>query len=299
MPDKLLSQGSHSFTTAAGATLTYFVRGGGPRTLVNVAPGWGCASVLYQNSFRFLEDVFTFVHLETRGTRGSSFPADLSQMSSWHMSEDIDALRAHLGLEALDSLMGHSNGGSIATWYAIRFPTRVRKLVLVDTQAFGQQAQEVAGPATEAILAARPERDCVAAYSPYDPAAMTTDEAFGAALDAILPLYFAYPDKYLAYFKNEVFTNVPQAKCVQNQWPAEDQHRDQVEQLGGIRAETLVVVGREDFICPVPASELIVGRIPNAKLEIVEGSGHFPWIEQETSFESIMKDYSIQKPLWG
>ncbi|KZV91162.1 alpha/beta-hydrolase [Exidia glandulosa HHB12029] len=126
-----LAVGAHAFTTSTNATLTYFVTGTGPLVLVNVAPGWGCASGLYHNSFgQEIYDAFTFVHLEYRGTHGSSFPEDMAQMSSWHMAEDVEHLREHLGLEQVD-VLDHSNGGVIALWYAIRFPTRVRRLVLM------------------------------------------------------------------------------------------------------------------------------------------------------------------------
>ncbi|KZV86041.1 alpha/beta-hydrolase [Exidia glandulosa HHB12029] len=289
--DQRLSPGAHSFVTSSGATLTYFVHGTGPRTVVNAAPGWGCASVLYQNSFTFLNDAFTFVHLELRGTRGSSFPKDLSLMSSWHMSEDIEALRVHLGIDVLDGLLGHSNGGAIALWYAIRYATRLRRLVLLDSQLLGPDADAVGAPATDAILADRSERDAVAAYKTYNPAAIDTDEAFGRALDDTLPLYFAKPTRDMQHFKDHIFTNTPQAACGQAQWPAERQHPDQVGQLSEVRASTLVVVGREDFICPVSVSEMLATRMAGAKLVIVEDSGHFPWIEQQERFASIFESF--------
>ncbi|KZV91169.1 alpha/beta-hydrolase, partial [Exidia glandulosa HHB12029] len=251
--DHRLSSGAHSFMTPSGATLTYFVHGKGPRTLVNVAPGWGCASVLYQNSFTFLNDSFTFVHLEPRGTRGSSFPDDLTLMSSWHMSEDIESLRVHLGIAVLDGLIGHSNGGCIVAWYAIRFPQHVRSLVLLDSQLLGPDADSVRIPATNAILDARPEREAVEAFrGGRGPQHIPDDAAFAKAMDACLPLYFARPSRDMPRFKSKLFTNVPQIKCWAAQDRVEGQYSEQDSQLDKIEARTLVVLGREDFICPVP-----------------------------------------------
>lgn len=285
--DKRLALGAHSFTTSSGATLTYFVHGKGPRVLVNVAPGWGCASVLYQNSFTFLEQDFTVVHLEVRGTRGSAFPDDLLLMSSWHMSEDIDALRIHLGLDALEGLVGHSNGGGIATWYAIRYPTRLRKLVLVDSQLLGPEADAVREPATKAILRTRSERVAVEAYETYDPGAIATDEDFGRALDDILPLYFAKPERDIDHFKHHVFTNIPQAACAQALFAAERHHGSHVEELSKLVAPTLIIFGRDDFICPIAVGEFLHERVPASTLSIIEDSGHFPWIEQNQAFARI------------
>ncbi|KZV91170.1 alpha/beta-hydrolase [Exidia glandulosa HHB12029] len=289
--DQRLSPGAHSLVTPSGATLTYFVHGTGPLTIVNTAPGWGCASVLYQNSFTFLNDAFTFVHLELRGTRGSSFPEDLSLMSSWHMSEDIEALRVHLGIDVLDGLFGHSNGGAIALWYAIRYVTRLRRLVLLDSQLLGPDADAVGAPATDAILADRSERDAVAAYKTYNPAAIDTDEAFGRALDDTLPLYFAKPARDMQHFKDRT-----------NEVLAPDDHECQRTYFGQLTDLVRVLLLRGPLgldarslgsICEdvIPVSEMLATRIAGGKLAIVDDSGHFPWIEQQERFASIVKSF--------
>ncbi|KZV86040.1 alpha/beta-hydrolase [Exidia glandulosa HHB12029] len=274
--DHRLSSGAHSFMTPSGATLTYFVHGKGPRTLVNVAPGWGCASILYQNSFTFLNDSFTFVHLEPRGTRGSSFPDDLTLMSSWHMSEDIESLRVHLGIAVLDGLIGHSNGGCIVAWYAIRFPQHVRSLVLLDSQL----PDPMQTP--EAVEAFRGGRG---------PQHIPDDAAFAKAMDACLPLYFARPSQDMPRFKSKLFTNVPQIKCWAAQDRVEEQYSEQDSQLDKIEARTLVVLGREDFICPIPVSEMLAARIQRSTLAVIEDSGHFPWIERQERFAAAFKSF--------
>ncbi|EJD46582.1 alpha/beta-hydrolase [Auricularia subglabra TFB-10046 SS5] len=288
-PDVLRS-GAHAFTTASGATLTYFVRGSGPRLLVNVAPGWGCASELYQNTFGFLEPHFTVVHLDVRGTRGSSFPADLHEMSSWHMAKDIEALRVHLERDVLDGLVGHSNGGCIALWYAARFPARVAKLVLLGCQLLGSAS--VSNPATKAILDARPDRDAVEAFYTWGKniGSFKTDDDFATCLHAFLGLYVARPEKHLDAVK-AAFANKPQLACMQAQAPAEAQHADQRPHLGDIAASTLVIVGQEDFICPVPVSELIAAGIKDSSLHVMPNVGHFSWIEETARFTSLLRTF--------
>ncbi|EJD46599.1 alpha/beta-hydrolase [Auricularia subglabra TFB-10046 SS5] len=283
--------GAHSFTTATGSTLTYYVTGSGPRVLVNVAPGWGCASELYQNSFQFFDAHFTIAHFESRGTRGSSFPADLSQMSSWHMADDVEALRVHLQLDALN-VMGHSNGGAIALWYAIRFPERVAKIVLLGAQLLG--ATEISATATQAILDAHPDREAVAAFGEWGQKVATggfaSDDEFAAGLRAFFPLYVARPEKNLSAVL-AAFTNTPQAACILAQRPAEVRHGDQTGELGTISVQTLVVVGREDFICPVPVSEKIAAGIKASDLHVIDNAGHFPWIEEKEEFVRDVFDF--------
>lgn len=283
-----LTPGANTFTTATSATLTYFVTGHGPLVIVNVAPGWGPASTLYQNTFGFLERDFTFVHLEPRGTRGSSFPADLRDMSSWHMSEDVESLRAHLGVDYLDGLMGHSNGGTIALWHAIRFPGRAKTLVLVDAKARGLAA--ISDPVMRAVLAARPDQAAVEAFAKWDPAKYHTDDEMAELMGQFLQLYVARPDRDLASLQAG-FTNKPQIACAKHQFAAERQHDNQVPYLDVVTARTLVVVGRQDFICPVVVSEFAAEKIPDATLVVLEDCGHMSWIEQQEKFGAAFRKF--------
>jgi pimeloyl-ACP methyl ester carboxylesterase len=42
----------------------------------------------------------------------------------------------------------------------------------------------------------------------------------------------------------------------------------------------LVLCGREDTLCPVSRHELMAELIQDARLEIIEGAGHLPTLEQ-------------------
>jgi pimeloyl-ACP methyl ester carboxylesterase len=53
-----------------------------------------------------------------------------------------------------------------------------------------------------------------------------------------------------------------------------DDSRDFTPQLGSVRAPTLVVMGADDPIAPPAIGELLVQRLPSAKLEIVPNADH-------------------------
>ena len=55
---------------------------------------------------------------------------------------------------------------------------------------------------------------------------------------------------------------------------------DRREVLRRIQVPTLVLCGREDRLCPVVRHELIRDLIPGSRLEIIEGAGHLPVLEQ-------------------
>ena len=65
-----------------------------------------------------------------RGTGASAVPADPATYRCDHMVEDVEALRAHLGLDRLD-LLGHSAACDLAVLYAARYPDRLSRLSLI------------------------------------------------------------------------------------------------------------------------------------------------------------------------
>src|ERR1700710_1933776 len=121
-----------------GFDLHYRTIGDGP-VLFLVSPGWGIGSAYLQRGFRSLAQKFKLIFIDTRGTGPSGRPADPSKMGSIDMADDLEALRAHLGLPKI-SILGHSNSGAIALSYAERFPDKVDRLVLIDSQVLGLSA---------------------------------------------------------------------------------------------------------------------------------------------------------------
>ncbi len=57
--------------------------------------------------------------------------------------------------------------------------------------------------------------------------------------------------------------------------------RDPLKQ---VRAPALIVVGDDDFVCSPFAAKRLHLCLPNSKLLLIEGAGHFPWLEQPDVF---------------
>jgi len=55
---------------------------------------------------------------------------------------------------------------------------------------------------------------------------------------------------------------------------------DRREVLRGIRVPTLIMCGREDRLCPLSRHEFMRDLVPGSRLEIIEGAGHLPVLEQ-------------------
>jgi pimeloyl-ACP methyl ester carboxylesterase len=49
-------------------------------------------------------------------------------------------------------------------------------------------------------------------------------------------------------------------------------------------APTLILVGRDDFICPPSQAKIMHERIPDSELVVFENSGHFAHVEEPDAF---------------
>jgi pimeloyl-ACP methyl ester carboxylesterase len=64
--------------------------------------------------------------------------------------------------------------------------------------------------------------------------------------------------------------------------------------LGGVAAPALVVWGRDDRIVPLECGERYVKSLGQAKLEIVEGAGHFVEMEKPEALASLVTRFVTQ-----
>src|SRR6266540_5205755 len=81
---------------------------------------------------------------------GARRGAPVSSMTWENLTADADALREELGFERW-AVLGHSFGGHVALEYALRYPGRVSRLVLLDTAGDARWSQEYAAE----VLASR------------------------------------------------------------------------------------------------------------------------------------------------
>ena len=175
-----------------------------------------------------------------------------------------------LELDRVD-LFGTSWGGVIATLVAVRWPERVRTLVLADSTrgsgtsperaaAMRARVDELAELGAERFAAARAPRvvapDC-------DPA---TAEAVRAEMARVrLPGYRAAAE-FMA-------------------------GTDTADVLGRVDRPTLVLVGEHDGVTGGPESALLARSIPGARLVVLPGAGHSAVTERPADVATAMLDF--------
>src|SRR5207249_2434961 len=64
--------------------------------------------------------------------------------------------------------------------------------------------------------------------------------------------------------------------------------------LGGVAAPALVVWGRDDRIVPLECGERYAKALPRARLEVVEGAGHFVDMEKPDQLAKLISDFASQ-----
>ncbi|KOS17436.1 AB hydrolase superfamily protein YclE [Escovopsis weberi] len=298
-----LDPANYRFTATDGTRVVYHACGRGPLLVVALSPGWGIGMNYLPNGFRQLvaDGRITFVAMQTRGTLPSERPADASRMGSRHMAEDVEALRRLLGVETV-VVMGHSNGAAIALAYAELFPRHCAKAVLISAQFIGFKD---GGPIFMEGLARRekePRFEKAAAYFKEHmlpimaggiEGAITSDEVLTDRVLAFFDLYYHDPDRF-----RHVFAESTGPISIQH-WTYLAQNKadavpeaDAAGRLGDVTGQTLIMSGREDWICSVQASAAIKDGIgARATHVIFEESGHMPWIEESDKFFKVLLDF--------
>ena len=285
-----LTPGEH-YATLADVRLHYTVAGEGPLLFV-CSPRWGVGSLYLQRGLVPLEKNYRLLFVDTRGSGKSSRPADPAKMSGADMADDLDHLRIYLGLGKI-RLLGHSDGASIALDFAERYPTKISDLLFVDGETLGKGApiQEERAQHDEMIkqLSGDPRyQRALAARTEPSP---TNDVQMMQYMKDTMPLYFA-DLRNMQILGKDAEGAIPSSWALNEHVKADSAHTwRQEEDLAEVRARTLVIVGKQDRICPSLIAEHVHQGIHNSQLVEIDGSGHFPWIEQPTQFFKAVNNF--------
>lgn len=157
-------------------------------------------------------------------------------------------------------VVGISFGGMVAQEFAVSYPERVEKLVLLCTGAGGEAGSSYPLHAdVDLDPAVRADKQVPIFDTRFTPDHLANDN-FSAALAKMLR------DREFVPKTDEVRRGeVMQLEA--------RRHHDVADRLHRITCPTLVMAGRYDGIAPVANSEAIAARIPNAELRVYEG-GH-------------------------
>ena len=68
-------------------------------------------------------------------------------------------------------------------------------------------------------------------------------------------------------------------------------NEDLTELLPKIKQETLLIWGDKDTATPIGDAKIMDEKIPDSGLAVIQGAGHFSFLEKPAVFRGIMKSY--------
>ncbi len=260
------------------AGISGFIRDGDARHTVVFLHGIGGRAGTFRPVVQAMRTACRVVSWDAPGY-GTSTPLE----TSWPLAADyavrLDVLRAALGAASVD-IVGHSLGCLIAGAYAVRYPDRVRKLVLM-APALGYATRQGDVSAIPAAIAARI-------------ADVARDGAVQFAARRAGNLVSATASDPVRDFVRESMATIDPAGYEQAARMLAS--GDLMADAGCFAAETLVINGSVDAVTPPEGARRLHAALfkrpgRTALLEIVMGAAHAVSIEQPADVARLIDSF--------
>jgi 3-oxoadipate enol-lactonase len=255
-----------SFVENKGTKIYWDEQGHGPPILLIM--GLGYTSVMWHRIRPALSQHFRTIAFDNRGVGLSDVPQGPYSIAT--MASDAAAVLDAAGV-ARAHVFGVSMGGMIAQEFALQYPARTLALVLGCTAAGGPSAVRAESKVVDVLMARgmTPEQ-AREAILPYIYDAATPREQIDEDIRVRQP-WLPSPEGYMAQLLAILA------------W-------ESYSRIGQITAPTLVIHGKSDALVPPGNGELIAGRIPGAKLVLLEHASHLFFTDQtEAAHQAILE----------
>jgi proline iminopeptidase len=244
-----------------------------------------------------LADAFRLIYYDQRGRGRSADHVQPEEVTLASDVDDLDTVRQHFQLEA-PALLGHSWGTVLALEYALRHPTRVSRMILMNPAPASASDVAVMRKAYVQKLGADMDRQrdilASAAYREGDP------EAVAARYRLHFKPALKRPEDYeelmatmKAGFTSQGKEGILKARAVEDQLMRDTWQVDGYDLLPKLRTlsiPTLVISGDHDFI-PSEIAVHIAAAIPNAQLVTLRNCGHFAYLECAGDVRKAFNDF--------
>ncbi|MEU9289080.1 alpha/beta hydrolase [Streptomyces sp. NPDC048275] len=272
------------FTALDGTELAYHVVGEGEPLVC--LPGGPMRASAYLGDLGGLSRHRRLLQLDLRGTGDSAVPADPATYRCDRQVDDVEALRAHLGLERVD-LLAHSAGGDLALLYAARHPRRIRTLTLVTARARALGIDFTEEHRREAAASRTAEPWFEAAFGAYE--RVWAGSVADADWDGFAAFFYGRWDTAAqAHAATEVEQTNERAADLYASFGAFEPAVARAV-VATLEARVLLLAGAVDS-GPLPRVAAAVAELfPRAELSVQPEAGHFPWLDDPRRFtETVM-----------
>ena len=261
------NQNQSSFVKANGINLYYERSGSGPYLIL--IEGLGVSTWLWEKQVPEFSKHFTTIVYDNRGVGQSDKPARPYTIKM--LADDLAGLMEALNIQK-SHILGVSMGGFIAQDFALGYPQKVDKLVLVSTSAGGAEHVPMSQETLTRFFATDP-----------DPREQIRQK-----------LSLAFTETYLKKEADHLID-----LRLQNQQP---QHAFQAQVAAGmsvnlsdkvqdIHCPTLIAAGTKDLIVPVENALNLHKKISGSQLLTYDNLGHQFFVEMPQAFNRDVIDF--------
>ncbi len=251
------------YITRDGVRIHYEEAGSGPPILIT--HGYASSTKAWEGQARSLSDTYRIITWDMRGHAGTDSPTDQAQYSEEATVDDMAALLDHLGIEKA-VISGLSLGGYMSLAFNLKYPGRVRALMLFDTgPGYNNPKGREAWNETAVKRAERFEEmglDALGQGAEVKISVHTSAEGLALAARGML-----------AQFNDGV-----------------------IKSLEHVKVPTLVLVGENDqpFL---GATDYMANKIPGAKKVVIPNAGHASNLDQPAAFDAAVREFMEGLPV--
>lgn len=237
--------------------------------------GWGMHGGMWGSAAERLAQDFRVISVDLPGHGYSSMMAERGPGSA--LDPIVDALSAQFS-ESLN-LCGWSLGGQVALRWAQRHPQQVRRLALV---------------ASTPCFVRRSGWECAMAGETLAEFAAALEQNYALTLRRFLALQVRGSEderELLAALRNALFSRGEPELAALRSGLDILRDCDLRDALPQISQPVLVVAGERDTLTPPDASRHLAERMPQARLALVAGAAHAPFLSHPNRFVACIKDF--------
>ncbi len=264
----LVSQGfcfcQNMYINIDGYEICYKITGEGDRDAV-ILQGWGTNLSVYDSVASDICSDYRVIQLDLPGFGNSDEPRE-----PWNVDAFADFFCKFM--EALDikqaMLIGHSYGGRVIIKLASRdsIPFEITRIILIDS----------AGVMPKRSLKQK---------------LLTRKYKILKKIFANKAVYYLFPELIDDWRSRQGSADYRNATPVMRNCLVMAVNEDLTTLLPSIRQETLLIWGDKDTATPLSDAKIMEEKIPNAGLAVIEGTGHFSFLENPQMFRNIIREY--------
>ena len=234
-----------------------------------------------------LGDANRLIFVDQR-SQGRSEPTVEGTWTLSQMAADVSALAQALGF-ARYAVLGHSFGSFVALQHAVDHPGDAA-LTIVSAGVPSARYLEQVDAKLAAFEPVELRRQVADSWEREK--SVQTSEEVGVLLHDQMPFHFADPhDPRMAEYEARSIGGVYSPDVLRFFANQEYGAIEVEDRLGAVTHPTLILVGRHERVCSVPAAEAMAAGIPQSELVVFENSAHMTFVEENERYLQVVRRF--------